>query len=208
MMLRRHRYKSGTWLVASSVVVSLFGISPLMVPPALAQAGLGVVLDLPRHMTVGQAGLPGSLAISNANTPPLDGAANGVVDITLIPSCEAPSPGRGCIPESGDPGVWAVDSPAIGRAGTACAGVAFTVAVRDPATGQVLFDPPAGAVMLGPREQCVIDFTFTMTALPPVDALPGTGGVVWSTTHAGAHVLESTGGPAAAGTWRTWEGAH
>jgi len=64
------------------------------------------------------------------------------------------------------------DETATGRTGTACAGVQFAVAVSNDETGGVTFAPAQGAIALGPGSatlavrRCVIDFTFSVRALP------------------------------------------
>ena len=46
-----------------------------------------------------------------------------------------------CATGNGDPGVFGVSATARGQTGSACDGMAFNVAVSDPATGAVRFTP-------------------------------------------------------------------
>src|SRR6266581_2992783 len=136
---------SGVSVAMAGLVVALLGVSP-----ALAGVGVAVVPDLPRTVGVGQTGLNGTLTITNANTSGEDEDSNIVSSILFIPSCGARDAWPGCPGGAEDPGAFAIDSLARGRAGTACAGAEFTVTVSDKATGEVTFEPPEGFITLGP----------------------------------------------------------
>jgi len=181
------------WRRGALCTVALLGA--LALAPALAQAAI-IGAGAPSaagSVTVGQAGIPGSITLTNVNTPPDQGATNAVCNaaavapclgagergIQLIPSCGAAS-GSNCAPGNADPGVFAVSPTASGRLGTACSGVAFSVSVGDPATGAMRFTPqPAGTrVMLpGAGASCIIDFTQAALRAPAVDARPADPGI-------------------------------
>ncbi|MCA1684153.1 MAG: Ig-like domain repeat protein, partial [Actinobacteria bacterium] len=126
----------------------------------------------PTPVTVGQKGLPASLQIVNAATPPESTGTVTLNLITLVPSCgtDVVGPPTGDCPlANADPGVFTLSSTAVGEAGTACAGITFTVMVIDPATGQVQFIPSAPVVLTPPgtpNSICRIDFTVDVNKVP------------------------------------------
>ncbi len=110
----------------------------------------------------------------------LEATGNVVLSsITLIPSCATTNPGDSNCSIGSNPGVFALNGPFIGEAGTGCAGKTFTVTVVDPATGKVAFTPSDGiGVVLGPPgtpgATCRIDFTFDVLKAPlDAGAAPG-----------------------------------
>ena len=142
-------------------------------------------------VTVGQAGVPGSITLTNANTGPDQGTTNVVCNagdgglcagadqrgIELVPAC-AIQDELTCATGNADPGVFRVSATARGQAGSACDGMNFTVAVSDPATGAVRFTPPAfEAVTLPEGSSCVIEYTLAVLRLPSMDAQPLEPGV-------------------------------
>ncbi|MHB8577065.1 MAG: hypothetical protein ACYDCQ_17270, partial [Dehalococcoidia bacterium] len=144
----------------------------------LAEAGVGfsVTPTFPSPVTVGQTGIPASLQILNNSTPPESAGNTTINSINLVPACGTPAAtGAGDCPlASADPGVFQISPTATGEAGTACAGVVFTVSIIDAATGQVTFTPTGGPVVLTPpptmNDVCRIDFTFSVLKAPTKDA--------------------------------------
>src|SRR5206468_9339465 len=165
-------------LLALSVVLLPLGVG---VPAAFAGVGLGVTPTFPSTVSIGQTGIPASLQILNASTPPERSGNLTVNTITLVPVCGTASavPGTGdCPVASADPGVFVLSPTAVGETGTACAGQTFNVTVIDAATGQVAFTPVGGPVVLTPpgtaNSVCRIDFTFDVLKAPPNPAsVPG-----------------------------------
>jgi len=162
----------------------------LTLAPAAAQAGVGAsaVPTFPTEATVGNAGLPASVELRNTNTDIDATHANTVCNFGDPSPCPAGSPGITVIPACGqlgpfsactapDPGVFQISDTATGQAGTECAGMAFNVAVADPATGQVRFTPQGGAhvTLGGAGSVCRIAFTFTVLKTPTVDQNPVPG---------------------------------
>ena len=159
--------------------------------PTTAQAdpGASASVATAASASVGQAGVPGSITLTNANTGPDVGTTNVVCGagagapcgganergIELVPAC-AIQDELTCATGNADPGVFEVSSAARGRAGSACAGMAFTVAVSDPATGAVRFTP-FEAVTLPEGSSCVIEYTLAVLRLPNMDARPLEPGV-------------------------------
>ena len=165
-------------LLALFVVLLPLGVG---VPAAFAGVGLGVTPTFPSTVAVGQTGVPASLQILNASTPPESTGNLTVNTISLVPVCgtAAAVPGTGdCPVANADPGVFVLSPTAVGEAGTACAGTNFTVTVIDAATGQVSFTPTGGPVVLTPpgtaNSVCRIDFSFDVVKAPPHPAsIPG-----------------------------------
>ena len=121
----------------------------------LAEAGLGAAATptFPTTVTVGNTGLAASIQLTNINTAPNTSSTvcnvgdplpcpAGELGITLIPSCGRLGSFSQCDPIGGaDPGVFQVSATALGAAGTACAGMQFTVTLIDPAFGRLRFAP-------------------------------------------------------------------
>ena len=143
--------------------------------PALANAGMGLQVIFPPIVTVGQSGLAGNIDIQNTSTP--DTLTVTLDTITLIPSCGGYSVVTCTMP---DPGVLAINTPASGRAGSACAGVTFTTAPTGNPDGSYSFTPNVPVTLGvpgGPLDKCIIDFTFSVLKAPTIDAnasVPGT----------------------------------
>jgi hypothetical protein len=142
------------------------------VPSAFAGLGLGVTPTFPSSETIGQTGIPVSLQILNASTAP-ESAGNITIDtIQVVPACGtgASVPATGdCPVANADPGVMPTSATGVGEAGTACAGITFTIAVDDPATGEVTFTPSAPVILTPPatpNSVCRIDFTIDVAKAP------------------------------------------
>ena len=161
--------------------------------PSVAQAGPGAAASVATAatVTVGQAGVPGSITLTNTNTPPDTGTTNIVCGageggdcggasqrgIELVPAC-AIQDELTCATGNADPGAFSVSPTARGQTGSACDGKAFTVAVSDPATGAVRLTPPAfDPVTLPEGSSCVIEYTLAVLRLPNMDAQPLEPGV-------------------------------
>jgi hypothetical protein len=156
------------------VVAALIGLALALVtaPAAFAGVGFGVTPTFPANVTVGQTGLPASVQILNASTPP-ENAGNVTINaINLVPACGTTAfVGQGdCPAASADPGVFQLSPTGTGEAGTACAAQTFTISIIDPSTGQVTFTPTGGPVVLTPpataNSVCRIDFTFSVLKAP------------------------------------------
>jgi hypothetical protein len=179
----------------------------------VARVGLAVDFDVPSVVQVGQAGVNGTLTIMNASTGAQANGTAEVSDITLTLACRANVVSAACPLGAEEPGAFVIDSPAIGRTGTACAGTVFKVNVIDPPAGEVMFTPPEGFVRLGPRNgasgesECVIDFTFNVNALPAQDSVSGAvgGNPARTTVHAGAAARAPDSDRGGSGAnWRTF----
>ncbi|MEO8486701.1 MAG: IPTL-CTERM sorting domain-containing protein [Betaproteobacteria bacterium] len=150
-------------------------LSAVGTAPAFANAGMGVQVIFPPSVSVGQTGLTGTIDIQNTSTP--DTLKITLNSITLIPSCGAYSV---ITCTAVDPGVLLINTPAVGRALTACAGVSFTTAPTGQLDGSYSFTPVGTVVLDTPgsaNDRCVIDFTFNVLKSPTVDASPGIPGV-------------------------------
>ncbi len=141
--------------VPLAAAVLLLGLAS----PAFAGVGFGVTPTFPTTVTVGQTALPGSIQILNTSTPP-ESAGNATINsINLVPACATTSfVGNGdCPAASAAPGVFALSPTGTGEAGTACAGQTFTIAIIDPATGQVSFTPSSPVVLTPPTTNVRLD---------------------------------------------------
>ena len=158
---------------------------------AQANPGASASVATAASVTVGQAGVPGSITLTNTNTPPDQGTTNIVCSagagapcraanergIELVPAC-AIQDELECATGNADPGAFRISSTARGQTGSACDGMTFSVAVSDPATGAVRFTPPAGeAVTVPDGLPCVIEYTLSALRLPNMDAQPLEPGV-------------------------------
>ena len=151
----------------------------LLVVPTAASAGVGIgtSMTLPSATAIGQQGLAGSFSVTNVNTPPNNTESNVVNSMRLALSCGAAGTAGNPCPTP-DPGVYAVDSPASGAAGTSCAGSSFTVSAPD-ASGTVTFTRVGGAPVLPPpggTNTCTVNFTFDVLQMPTIDVDGGTTG--------------------------------
>ncbi len=140
--------------------------------PALAGIGGSAVPDYTSPITVGQTGVVANLTITNASTNSNSTSTVAVTDISTTPSCGSSS-SNPCTGANIDTGVFTVHN-GIGRAGTACAGVAFTAGAPD-SSGKVIFTPGSSIVLGpsnpgGPAAQCIIDFTVDVLKLPTIDS--------------------------------------
>jgi hypothetical protein len=142
-------------------------------PVAPAGVSAGVTPTLPSTVTLGQTGIPASLQIVNASTAPESTGTLTVNTIEMVLACGTASalPGTGdCPSASADPGVLTASSTAAGESGTACAGITFTIATVDAATGQVGLTPSMPVVLSSPgtaNAVCRIDFAINAVSAPP-----------------------------------------
>ncbi|MDQ6945461.1 MAG: hypothetical protein M3256_04135 [Actinomycetota bacterium] len=175
---RIRRFGSGS--AARLVVALAFAAVPFVVstPAAFAGVGLGVIPNFPSPVSVGQTAVPASITITNLSNGPEATGNVTLTDVTLVPSCGTFSANSDCPAAGADPGVFKVSATAVGRSGTACAGITFAVTVANPATGQLSFAPSAPVVLGppgGPSPTCVIDFNFDVLRVPTKDVSPAPG---------------------------------
>ncbi|GAC1338488.1 MAG: hypothetical protein NVSMB29_04350 [Candidatus Dormibacteria bacterium] len=161
------------------VVALVAGGLQLNTLTASADINLTVTPTFPTHVTVGHTGLPASLYIANESSIPDNNSNVLVSPIYLVPSCGSTvNAGFGDCPlADADAGVFQLSPTATGEAGTACAGMTFTITVNNAATGQVKFTPtPSGTVVLTrtgtANSVCRIRFTFDVLREPTKAAQP------------------------------------
>jgi LPXTG-motif cell wall-anchored protein len=167
-------------LAAIAAVVASLCVVLGIASPAAAGVALSIPPDIPTNLVVGVS-VPSSLTIRHQNSLGEAADPDIVSDITLVPSCGANPIGADCPVGSFDPGVLVPRGPYTGEAGTACAGMTFTVTLDtlNPAMGKYLFTT-AGTIILtqtGPTSTCVIDYTIDVRKAPTIDANPGVAGV-------------------------------
>ncbi len=137
-----------------------------------AWAGIGISTSLTMPpTTVGMTGETGSFTIRNTNTPPNNTESNSITQMRLAAACGAAgSVANLCgVPELG---VISIGSTALGRVGTACAGVTFNVSAPDGIGAVVFTKQGGGSVVLAPpggANECTVDFTFSVLKSPAVD---------------------------------------
>ncbi|MCA1683934.1 MAG: hypothetical protein LC708_02230 [Actinobacteria bacterium] len=162
-------------MLVTLLVSSLSVVGPAA--PASAQPISGIQLSFgpgfPGAVTVGDQNRNAAILITNNSFGALGTVPVTISNIRLNPTCEsgtASGVGEPCqVPEMraiAGP-IFNIDSPAVGRAGTACAGQIFTISPPD-ANGTVTFLGPA--IVLGapgsPTQSCIIDFTFDVLQRP------------------------------------------
>ena len=166
--------------VRRAVLVVTAVAAGLVVPaaPAMAAYSSSASLTVPAGTQVGQTGLAGSATVININSTPQDTQSNTIVSVRLAPSCGAVASAATPCPTP-DPGVFSIASPAVGAAGTACAGVTFTPSAPD-ASGVVTLSPSSTVVLAPPggaagNDRCTVNFTFSVLKLPTIDVLVNPG---------------------------------
>lgn len=173
--------------IALAVIAGL-----LLCPSAVFAVVAGTAIpSFPSTVTVGQTGVPVSIELRNQNSGADaaatntvcnagdGGACSGSLGIRLTPSCGLLM-GASCAPAAFDPGVFGLPSTALGEAGSACAGMTFSVTVLDAAAGSYRFTPqPAGThvTLFGVNAFCRIVFTVNVLESPGVDASAPTAGI-------------------------------
>ncbi len=168
-------------LAALATVMMCIAAPFVTVGPASADVGFSVVPLFPPVLTVGQAGVPASISITNASNGLEAGGTVTINDITLVPSCGVFSFAPDCPGPSVDPDVFALSATGLGEAGTACAGQTFTITNIDQVQDKYSFTPVGPAVILQPPgtagglDVCRINFTLTVLKVPTKDAQPAPG---------------------------------
>lgn len=123
------------------------------VAPVQAATNTAITASIPANTStvqVGQTNLPSTLRLSNQNDGPNINESNIITTAVVTPSC-----GAGPVPANPpcavpDPGVFTLSSTGVGRVGTACAGVTFTIVPQGDPTGSYTFTPVGGPVVLAP----------------------------------------------------------
>lgn len=139
--------------------------------PAHAGVGLAMAPTYPAMVSVGQSSVPATVKITNGADGVEAAEQLNISNIQHTPACG--SSDFPCPVGSRDPGVFQVNSPATGSAGS-CDGMTFNVAISDASTGTVTFTPQSGSVVLDPKgmanDFCTISFTVNVLKLPVHDA--------------------------------------
>jgi len=145
---------------------------------ATAAAAVSVVITptFPAAVSVGDQGVATSLQLRNVSDGANASDSLRVDSIFFTPSCGQQGLGFTCPAGSEDPGVFQPSAFAVGRAGTACAGISFSITLVDAPTGRYVLSPSTQLV-LGPQAVCTIDFTVNVLKVPTKDAAPATPGV-------------------------------
>jgi len=161
------------------VVASM--VASIIVPgPANAQVNAIIISSgpaFPANVTVGDQNQPGLIAITNNSVGNLSTVPVTITNIRMNPSCTSAGTAVGAEPCTspepralpGQP-IFNIDPIASGRAGTACAGLLFSVSPPNP-NGTVTFTPTGPVVLApvttgGPTTTCIIDFTFDVVQRP------------------------------------------
>ncbi|HEY1537962.1 MAG TPA: hypothetical protein VGF63_01085 [Solirubrobacteraceae bacterium] len=174
-------------------------VAPALVPAAAQAAVVATTtVTFPTTVDVGQTGVGGSITLRNADTAPNAAAVNVVCDASdPTPPCSTPEQGivltpscaqlDGDVCASPDPGVFSLAPTAAGRAGTACAGMAFDVGLVSAAAGSWGFTPQGGAhvTLSASGSACIVDFSFSVLKAPASDQNPSAPGI--QTAQATAH---------------------
>jgi Ca2+-binding RTX toxin-like protein len=161
-------------LLAVTLAAGLLGA------PAAAHAvpHMSVSVTVGTPATVGQT-LPASFTLTNdsAENTPLTlcrfgdaGACTGSQGIVVVPSC-GQDVGPACSPTGADPGVFSVNQPVTGAAGTACAGASFAVTPLGDPQGRLRLTRTGDVdTVLAQGQSCRVEFTVTALKVPAIDA--------------------------------------
>ena len=163
------------YLTAATCAAGLLAASS-----AWPAASMSVVADLSSGLPIGKQGVAGSITVTNTSSAPQnnEGSTLSVQSISLVPSCGKSAVAPDCPLGFREPGVFAVSANATGAAGTACAGVPFTVSAIDPAQDKLQFTAGAPVVLsrpAGTAPSCRVGFTFDVLKMPAFDADPAPG---------------------------------
>ncbi len=179
-------------------VFALFVGLALTAPTANAQFSLGSNPNdtFGNPVNVGDTNLPGNIIVENTST-----AGDPAVELQeaeLQPSCGVnPGGGLPCGAGDEDLGVFTITTgpaAASGGAGSACAGVTFSVS--GPAADGVYTFLPAVQVILDEDEVCEIEFNIALVnEVPDVDSNAGVAGVQTLQISRASGVSVSTGTP-------------
>jgi hypothetical protein len=172
-------------LVAMAALAALVGLPST----ALASVGVSAIPTYQTPVTVGDTNQPASIEIANLSDAPNDvnPMTLGAVHVTL--SCgvhfnEGP-PGPASAPNcpQPQPGVFALSATGTGRAGSACPGTTFAIALIHAPTGKVGLTPSAPVLLPATTfppptaaDACLIDFTFNVVSAPTIDCEPASSG--------------------------------
>ncbi len=161
----------------------LAAVAAPFVPTLPAEAGTNtsVTPSIPNTTTVvqvGQTNLPSSIRIANNNDSPNGGESNIVSQIFLTPSCGGGplSQNPPCALADADPGVFTLSTTGLGRPGTVCGNLPFTITPQNDATGSyIVARSDALPVTLAPlsdpaNNACIIDFSANVVKGPTKDA--------------------------------------
>jgi cysteine-rich repeat protein len=181
------------------IIVSLAFLCILLVANSqTAYAGIRIAVgpDYPDTVTVGDTNVDVTIAVKNDS---FGGEITHDVYLESVkhrPSCKSGAAGACTLAAdpANDPDVFeftgGLPNTATGQAGSACAGVIFTVTLNNAATGELLFTPPTPTTITlpapspGPATDCIIPFKVDVVKLP-ADSDPGTAGLQ-TTQHADA----------------------
>jgi len=175
------REKTGGWTLLVFSLISTM----LFLAPAIALAGVGGS-DVPTVVGPVQVGgtYNWSFTVTNTSTTPNDVhniQVQTVNNIFFTTTCGTPDPSGICPPAQQEAANTITITPltGVGQAGTACAGINFTVA--STATPNEYVFTPASPVILGPSNpggnpaKCQVNFTVTLNANPVHDSSASPG---------------------------------
>ena len=167
-------------LTPLAAVVSITALNVVLAcSRAFAGLSVGASATYPSTVVVGNTNVPVSVSVFIAAlTAPEDMSTVTVAFIKHTPSCGTDT--APCPAGQEDPGVFLVKgalpgNEAVGRPGTACAGMTFTLSAPDVTTGEIEFVPTSGQIVLDTVSECQIDFLVDVLKLPTKDADPGPG---------------------------------
>ena len=163
-----------------AAVVSITALNVVLAcSRAFAGLSVGASATYPSTVVVGNTNVSVSVSVFIAAlTAPEDMSTVTVAFIKHTPSCGTDT--APCPAGQEDPGVFLVKgalpgNEAVGRPGTACAGMTFTLSAPDVTTGEIEFVPTSGQIVLDTVSECQIDFLVDVLKLPTKDADPGPG---------------------------------
>jgi hypothetical protein len=187
------KFTTTRWLLGLMVLAVIASTAPAAFAQCSGSAGPG----FPASIAAGSTGVAATLVLKNTSETVALGGCGPVTatNIRLTPSCgDFPLSGGTCSGPGSDPGVFTVHN-GTGRAGTACAAIAFTASIVNAGTGQVGFAP--GSTVTLPitdatdATSCIIDFTVDALKVPTIDENTASATTI-ETGQLGSVVLTST----------------
>lgn len=188
-----------TWLraLAATALVA----APFTLPEhASAGSAHGTGIGLPSTAAVGQM-VDATIVITNASTPPENASTHTITDILVVPSCGASGPDAVGDCPTPEVGTITVEGAGTGVAGTACAGMTFTVGAEPGSTtGRQRLTPSTPVVLAAPSsgtdDECHIDLQLRINGMSSTDvfAAPGSQTVVMVSSVGTSNLSPTPGG--------------
>ncbi len=189
-------------LTALAAVAALGGVLAFAAPAfADEQLDVGYAASAlwPSAITVGQTVAVRLQIINTSQGVQAGGTSNLIPPIDIWGSCSDPLQVVSCPAADADPTAYSYSATGAGVAGTACAGITFTISAPDPSTGLVTLTPSSTVTLAAPgagsTAECEVDFSITARHVPS-KPIPGSAP---ASSHIETAVAQFNGVPAQGG---------